>query len=242
MKNYVYAETTTKNNTVEHKGITSKQWQVYYYLLSISNFDAQRREDHRYVYKKDFNISAAAKFLGIGRQTIYRALNNLAEAGLVIERGQSYALYSKTWAPIEKDTLRGLLRFSKAASKNIDMLRLYLALKKLNQTAKSKAEKSFTRRDAVVLLGHGKSDTASYQDVKTYIILLTYFNLIEVKTHMEHSDSFGNYIVYHLQNVMETSDRADFEDSDILAEMNAPQLIPPHIYEEIRFKMPEMLD
>ena len=56
MKNYVYAHTQTRQDYQKDKKITSKQWQVYYYLLSQSFYDSQAIENHRYIYKKDFNV------------------------------------------------------------------------------------------------------------------------------------------------------------------------------------------
>jgi len=40
-----------------YKKITAKHWKVYYYMLSVSKFNSNKVEDHRYIYKKDFNIS-----------------------------------------------------------------------------------------------------------------------------------------------------------------------------------------
>ena len=191
------------------KKITSKQWQVYYYLLSISYYDSQNIENHRYVYKKDFSVSAAAKFLGISRPTIYTALSNLKEIGLVREREEVYLLYARNWTKINKETLKDLLCFSQKTSKRIDILRIYLILKKIDELAKESKDKCFTKKDLITFLGHNITTSSDYEDMTGYLALLTYFNFIELKSHTDYKEGLGKFIVYHIQKINEVTDKKD---------------------------------
>ena len=130
-KNSVYAHTQTKESYSNDKGITAKHWKVYYYLLSVSKFDSQRVEDHRYVYKKDFNISAACRTLGVkSNQTFYNALERLEKHGLVKVKSDYYLLYARNWIDIDKDVLTNLVKYAKTREQDIDLLRTFLILKK----------------------------------------------------------------------------------------------------------------
>lgn len=64
-----------------YKTIKEKNWVVYYFLLSISNYNNE--EKHRYVYRSQFNISLVSKNLGISRSTFYTSLEKLEKVGLL---------------------------------------------------------------------------------------------------------------------------------------------------------------
>lgn len=219
-KSYVYAQTQTKENYKSDTSITSKQWQIYYYLLSISNYNSKSIENHRYVYKKNFSVSAAAKFLGISRPTIYTALSNLELSGLVISQEDYYLLYSKNWVKINNNTLKALLGFSAKASRKIDLLRVYLILKKLSEIAQTSEDMCFTKRDLVEILGHGTTHASEYEEVRYYLALLSHVQLIELKFHTDYKEGLGSYVVYHLQKVFDEPLNGDLE-INIQAEQNS---------------------
>lgn len=237
-KNRVHAQTMTEDNKMYYKKVTSKQWQVYYYLLNISKYDAQRVEDHRYVYKKDLNISQASKFLGISRPTIYSAIDKLEQVGLIQSLTSSYSIYAKDYIEINKDTLQKLIKLSQRNPKNIDILRIYLILKKLNLIGRTIEDKSFTKRDLISLLGHSDTTTENYEDVQNHLDLLMCVELIDIKFHSEYQEGLGTFVVYHLQSVKEQSDNP-YLDSEIAAEMVGTKM-PERMRAELEFKMPQM--
>lgn len=231
-KNYVYAHTQTKKDYKKDQKITSKQWQVYYYLLSISNYDSHNIENHRYVYKKDFSVSAAAKFLGISRPTIYTAISNLENGGLIQSKDNYYLLYSRNWIKVSNTTLKSLLGFSSKASKNIDLLRTYLILKKIKEIARTKEDMSFTKKDLVQILGHGVTNSSEYDDVRNYLALLSFMHLIDVKYYTEYKEGLGKYVVYCLQEVYDEVTDGELV-SNIQAEMIGTKL-PNSMLEELK--------
>ena len=156
-KNSIYVQTQDKEVTNKDKEITSKHWKIYYYLLSVSKFNAERVEDHRYVYKKDFNISACCRFLGVkSTQTFYNAIERLHKHHLVTDDGEHYILYAKTPIDVNRDVLTNLIEYSAGKNKegNIDLLRTYLILKRINKLAESSEDRTFTKRELIILLGH----------------------------------------------------------------------------------------
>ena len=89
-----------------YKKITEKQWTVYYYLLSISDYNLRQREDHRYVYKSDINVSAVSKILGIARSTFYKAIEVLKEKRLIWCYDNYYTLdLPSSYAEISRNLL-----------------------------------------------------------------------------------------------------------------------------------------
>ena len=240
-KNLIYAQTQSKDNYISDSKITAKQWKIYYYMLSISKFNAEKVEDHRYIYKKDFNISQACRDLGIkSNQTFYNALKRLSEHNLVKVRNDNYFLYAKNWVAINKDVLQNLVRYSKTKEKDIDLLRVFLILKKLNKVAENYEERSFTLRQICILLGHGDTTEEYYYNVRIYLGLLCLWGLIELKQHKQYNENLGvAYTVFHLQSVKETDLNPDFE-SDIRAEMTA-KLPSEELMNKLKFTFPEVI-
>ena len=214
-----------------YKKITSKHWQVYYYLLSQSFYDSQAIENHRYIYKKDFNVSAAAKFLGISRPTIYTAITNLIKIGLLKDTSEAYLIYARNWTKINNETLKSLLGYSKKETKGIDLLRTYLILKKISEVAKFSKDMCFTKRDLVQYLGHNITNADDYNTIRDYIALLSYFNLITLTHHTAYKDGLGSYIIYHIQSINEKIDNID-EFQHTIADMSE-SAIPEYIKEYI---------
>lgn len=131
-------------------------------------------------------MSAAAKFLGISRPTIYTALSNLEKSNLLYEDKDTYLIYAKNWVKINNKVLKALLSLSAKDSKNIDILRVYLILKKIFELAKSKSDMTFTKKDLIEMLGHGITNTCEYDSIRGYLALLSFIKLIEIKSHTEY--------------------------------------------------------
>ena len=241
MRNSVYAQTQSKENYKADKKITAKQWKIYYYLLSVSKFNVEKVEDHRYVYKKDFNISQSCRVLGIkSTQTFYNALKRLEEHRLLRVNDETYFLYAKNWISVDKNVLGNLVKYSKTREEDIDLLRTFLILKKMEKVAESAEEKSFTLRQMSILLGHGDTTPKYYESIRIYLALLSFWGLIELKQHKQFNESLGTaYTIYHLRKVNETNLKDDFE-SDIEAEMDA-KLPSQGLMDKLRFSFPEIV-
>lgn len=241
MSNKIYAQTQTSQNYIEDKKITNNQWKVYYLLLSISKFDAMNIEDHRYVYKKEINISQICRDLKIkSTQTFYNAVKRLSDFGLVRDNGYCYLIYYKNYVKIEKDTLSNLLQYSASDEKDIDLLRIYLILKKMDVIAKDNSDKrQFSKRNLIMLLGHNATNSDYYKKINIYLVLLSHWNLIELKTHTQHLEKFGTFIIYHLQRVNDKSDSPDFY-INIEAEMQGNGMLE-EMYKKLQFDYPDLL-
>ena len=241
-KNSVYAQTQSKDNYKADRKITAKHWKIYYYLLSVSKFNAEKVEDHRYVYRKDFNITHACRTLGIkSNQTFYNALKRLEEHRLIRVDETCYFLYARNWIEIDKNILGNLVKYSKTREEDIDLLRTFLILKKMNKIAENAEEKSFTLRQISILLGHGDTHPKYYENIRIYLALLSFWGLIELKQHKQYNKELETaYTIYHLQHIKENDLKPDFE-SDINAEMNAA-LPSEELMNKLRFCFPGIIE
>ena len=221
-KDSIYVQTQDKEVIQTDKGITSKHWKIYYYLLSVSKFNSQRVEDHRYVYKKDFNIAACCRFLGVkSKQTFYNAIQRLHDHHLVTDDGEHYLLYTRTPIDVKIDVLSNLIEYSAGKTKegNIDLLRTYLILKRINKLAENINDRQFTKRELIILLGHSGQTSEMYDNIRNYLGLLSMWGFIDIKLHTSYDEKLGKYTVYHLQDVLDTPKNEDYI-TDIIAEKN----------------------
>lgn len=222
-KDSIYVQTQDKKEIKRDKNITSKHWKIYYYLLSVSKFNSEYVEDHRYVYKKDFNISACCRFLGVkSTQTFYNAIKRLKEHHMIMEKDEYYLIYTKTPIDIKKEVLSNLIEYSsgKRQEGNIDLLRTYLILKRMNKLGVTSEDKQFTKRELILLLGHSGQTAEMYDNIRNYLALLSMWGFIEIKLHTVYDKKIGRYTVYHLQDVYDMPSNEDYI-ADIDAEKNA---------------------
>lgn len=230
------------NDMVLYKNISFKCWKVYYYLFLISKKDLDCIRKDNFVYKKNINITKFCKDFGIkSNQTFYNALNKLEKNNLISIEGDTYYIYTEDWMQIDKHILLNLLLYAKVKEQDIDLLRTFLILKKMNKVAENSEEKSFTLRQISILLGHGDTHSKYYENIRIYLALLSFWGLIELKQHKEFNKNLGKaYTIFHLQNIKECELNADFE-SDIEAEMNAA-LPSEELMNKLRFSFPNIIE
>ncbi len=208
-KNCVSAPIQTRAEQAKaFKQIKEKHWIVYYYLLSLSNYNNEEKDNpHRYVYREDFNLSSAARGLGIGRSTFYTALERLEKAGLIKQSSDKryYILPIKSgWASISKKLLNALLGYSNALS--VDLLRTYLFI--CAYEAEFGRGRGFTRRNIVRCLGHSETDTLAYQRLDIYLSLLEQWKLVYLDEDCV-QDDLGTHKIYYVIKIEKESQILD---------------------------------
>lgn len=221
MENKILVQTQSLDNYEDDKRITSKQWKIYYYMISVSQFNAQSIQKYYYIYKKHFNITKVCRNLGIKSiQTFYNALKKLEEQDLIKQDESCYFLFIKNWIEIDKDVLIGLLKCSKEDEKDIDLLRIYLILKKNNKNALYDLQNDFTIRKLCTMLGHSNKTSSYYKSIRYYLEILNYWGLIKLSLRKEYNENLKkNYSIYHVDEIKEELSE-DFK-NDIYGEMQA---------------------
>lgn len=211
------------------KKITEKNWTVYYYLLAISSKNFS--ENHRYAYRKDFNITQASKELGINRQTFYNSLTTLSKNNM-IETYNDYILINipETYTTITKNLLIQLLSYRKVLS--IDLLRTYLFAKVIYDTYKNK---EITLRNIVRCLGHSDTTAENYKKVEIYLDLLSNWKLIQYTRDIKKDDKIGSYRIYNFTKVYTESE--ELQKREINGDMQVNAGLSPEEEEFIKNKI-----
>ena len=205
-KNIVSAAITTNTKETAYSDIGEKVWIVYYYLLSLSHYN--NNEEHRFVYRNEFNVTQMSKALGISRATFYNAIAKLEKKEMIRKsHAEDYFIIpiKRGWAKLSKDLLVELLGYCQVFS--VDLLRTYLFLKVIYEMYGP--DKCFTKRNIVRCLGHNDQGSAIYKRIEGYLAMLSEWKLIFLSQHSETSE-LGEVTVY---NVLSISDSSKILDS-----------------------------
>lgn len=93
--------------------LSAKQYLVYSYLLSISKWNSQEREEHYYVYLKEIIVKEVCEILHISQPTWRAALDKLERLGYIFiykEKGYILINYAKkSYAPLNIDVIKYLM-------------------------------------------------------------------------------------------------------------------------------------
>ena len=188
--------------------LTNNQWAIYYYLLSISDYNSYKKEDHRYVYKKNINVSQISRDFGFSRATYYNTLKALRNKDLIQYDDKSdYIILPlpKIYTKISKKLIGQLLYYREQFT--IDLLRVYLFCGCIYDHFGS--SKKFTLRNVVKCLGHSDKRMEYYKIVEIALDLLSIWGLIDFSTEMINSSEFGLYRVYRIRNFYNASSELD---------------------------------
>lgn len=221
------------------KKMTIKNWVVYYYLMSICYKNPI--EDHYYVFKKDINISQISKKLNISRQTYYSSIEKLLILGLIesYESDEDYYLLQipAIYAEIERETMQFLL--GQVPFTDIDIIRIYAIIKNAWDT-KNKRYISFVKKDFVTLLGHNKTDAASYKKMDLYLRLLKGYGLIDFREEQIVSKQIGKYLKFHITEIKSITDNPNYKFMGVgSGDMEAPSSLDKQVYDSILAKIQE---
>lgn len=197
----------TPEQAKPYNKLSDNQWNVYFYLLSVSDYNSLQREDHRYVYKSELSPSKIAKAFGFTPRTYYNIIEALRKKKLIIEETNYYLFpLPSVYATIPKKLLAQLLAYRKIVS--IDLLRTYLLFKAVYK--KYGTSKGLSTRNIVRCLGHSEGRTEFYQRVEICIDLLAKWKLISYKSEWREDPNIGKYMVYKITGVNEKSEELNF--------------------------------
>lgn len=227
-KNTILRTPAPAQKRVEYN-LTYKQWSVFYYLISICEWNGRDKEDHYYVYKNNLNITQASKKLKISRSTFYSALDKLEhwQIGALTDCGDYYQIkIPRIYAEIDRETLQFLVLQTRFLG--IDFLRTYALLARIYQVDSSK--KVFVTRDLVLMLGHPETESIMYEKIRIYLALLEQWELIELRYKTLHTEFKGTYKQYTLIKVRMLEDASD------KAFLDPGEYMAPRTLEEDIFK------
>lgn len=110
----------------EKAKLTTKQYLVYSYLMSVSKWDAQDKEKHYYVYKNSFLIKDVCVLLNISQPTWRSAIKKLKEKLYIQEFDKYYIIdIPNTYAPLNISLIKFLLQFGSVIDNGGNIISVY---------------------------------------------------------------------------------------------------------------------
>lgn len=177
-------------------------WIIYYYLLSISHYSYE--EEHRFVYKNEFNVSELSRQLDFSRTYFYTVLDKLKKQGLIkLNHDESaiiFPIFKSTSVQIDQEVFQALLGY--APRLGIDLLKTYLFLCIIAQKG---SYKHFTKRNIVQCLGHRDTNQKAYQDVDLYLDLFDKWKLVFLRKEVKTDAHIGSFPVYFVEKLNKNS-------------------------------------
>lgn len=216
-----------RNRQVSSK-LTAKQWIVYYYLMSICNWNGKDRENHYFIYRKDLNITQAAKLLGLSRPTIYKTIEKLVKDNIVNDKNKEYYLIKipQIFASIDQATLKFLVSFQSEVG--VDLIRTYAILCRINQH--KELDQHFNKATLISILGHAVNDTSQYKRMEVYLAMLQHWELIDVRYKIVESNT-GHYKDFLLMGIGKINDNFEI-DTDMVVIKDLVEQIRQEIISE----------
>ena len=177
--------------------LTTKQYLVYSYLMSISKWNWKENEQHYYVYKNSFKVKDACQLLDISQPTWRNTIKKLKEFGYITITDTGYKIYfSKTYVPIELNLIKTLLSFGiKIGCGNI--VSIYSLIYKYWEACKKDREEctiTIGQIKKIFTTKRNESDTVLY---KTVLSIFESLGLIElsVRTKSYNGVKYNEYLI-----------------------------------------------
>lgn len=209
--------------------LTTKQYFVYAYLMSLSWWNAKDKEDHYYVYKNQFKIKDACEFLNISQPTWRSAIKKLKEEWIIEEEEKYFKIFfPTTYAPLDIKVIKLLLPYgSKLCSRgggNIISVysliyRYWLACSETGESC----EITINQLKKIFLTRRTKEDTITYKMMLSIFKELGLLDFITVKRDFNKIQ----YQAYLIKNVALTT---DYEEE---LDLNSPDSVD-HILQKIQ--------
>lgn len=185
----------------EKAKLTTKQYLVYSFLMSISKWDANNKEHHYYVYKNSFLIKDACQLIGISQPTWRTAIKKLKEEFYIWEYDKYFLIeIPNTYAPLDIKLIRFLLPFGAAIENGGNIISLYSIIYRYWHYASNEnkeCEITINQLRKLFNTKHNKSTLASY---KIMLNLFEYYGLMEIERVGRHFQE-KPYTGYIIKNV-----------------------------------------
>lgn len=196
-------DTKTKKSVAN---LTTKQFAVYSYLLSISLYNQQEYESHYYVYKDKIKVGQASKLLNISTNTWRNAIKVLEEKRYIKNATSWYEirLPNKTYAVLDKDLIRCLLTLDYRTSSGLTTYlyaTLYYAKLYCNE---NKMAFSFTISQLCNMISGKNFSKNMYREIKRILAIcqgcgILYYDLIPRTQENFKNKKSGTYYLYDLK-------------------------------------------
>lgn len=184
--------------------LTAKQYLVYSYLLSISKWNPQDKEDHYYVYFNSFKIKDACELLKISQPTWRSAIEKLENLGYIRKYPeQKFFLIDyarESYAPLNIQLIKYLVSLGTAMNNGGNIVAVYSVIYKYWKYQKE------NRRPCEITINQLKKlfiSKRSEEITNTYRLMIAAFSsskLIDCEI-VVREDRGHPYMAYQITNV-----------------------------------------
>lgn len=166
----------------EKAKLTTKQYLVYSYLMSISKWDACDKEYHYYVYKNSFLIKDACSLIGISQPTWRSAIKKLKETHYIQEFDKYFIIdIPNTYAPLNINLIKFLLPFGSAIENGGHIISIYSILYRYWRYCLDNNEICEITINQLKKLFNSKTDKVTLMSYKIMLNLFEFYKLIDIK-------------------------------------------------------------
>ena len=163
--------------------LTAKQYLVYSYLMSISKWDAQNKEQHYYVYKNSFVINEACKLLHITAPTWRAAIQKLKDNCYIWDHDKYYTIeFPGTFASLDIKLIRTLIQFGSEISNGGHIVSVYSVLYRYwEYQTKNDGKCEININQLKKLFGNGSHGAQESLSYKIMLAIFKYLGILETE-------------------------------------------------------------
>ena len=185
---------------VQKSRLTTKQYLVYSYLLSISKWNAEDNEQHYYVYKNSFKVKDACEFLKISQPTWRKAIDKLQECHYLLAEGKRYKIrIPQPYVQIEISLIKTLLSFGISIGCG-NIISIFSLLYSYWESCKKMNEECTITIGQLKKIFTTKKGTESTILYKTALAILESLGLLEISTRTQSYNGI-TYNVYLIKKM-----------------------------------------
>lgn len=224
-----YRQINKVTGKTQQAKLTEKQYLVYSYLLSISHWNAERKEDHYYVYKNQFKVKDACEIIGISQPTWRTAISKLKELNYIAEEvnGKCYIIFfPENYIPLHLSIITYLLPYGKELKCGGHIVAVYSVIAQYWRYQFNKNEQCCITENQLRQIFKNRTKHKTDADVRTYEMMLLVFenaNLINLKRvgRIYEGNPYTEYVIEHVctetpPNQLKRASNAPCDVKDIL--------------------------
>lgn len=179
---------------IDNATLTSKQYLVYAYLMSISIWNAAEKERHYFVYKNTFKVKEVARELGISENTWRSAIRELRKQKYIYydcdpseidnetykeKKSNKYYIinFPKTYVPLNMNLIKVLVKYGALIQGGGNIVSVYSMIYKYWYYCQQKGKDCFLTVSQISKV-FTKKRTKEVNDI--YRLMLSIFNFLKI--------------------------------------------------------------
>ena len=184
--------------------LTEKQYLVYSYLMSISIWNAEKKEDHYYVYKNSFKVKDACELIHISQPTWRTAIKKLDQLGYIVNTDKWYEIYfPERYVPLNLGIITYLLPYGASIKCGGHIIAVYSVIAQYWKYQTNKGEVCEITENQLRKVFKSRTKHSDDADLITYELMIKVFqssNLMNIQetSKVYKGKSYTPYIIKYV--------------------------------------------